>query len=430
VADTSEGWSLEGEPDADAPMRRCATIAQPLRTASLPRHCPKTRTRPVCMYFHKSSSLELADNSLLMRLLQLKDDGEFTLTEFIGKNIPPYAVLSHTWGLNSEEVSLKDLIDGTGKSKSGYKKIHFCGKQAANDGFQYIWVDTCCVDKSSSADLTEAINSMFRWYQDAAKCYVHLSDVSIDGSVWDKKKAFEHSRWFTRGWTLQELLAPASVDFFSLEGERLGDKSSLVQEIHKITGISVQALQGAPLSQFSVEERMSWAATRNTTRGEDAAYSMLGIFDISMPLIYGEGWKKATHRLQKKIMKSLTDGMTPAISLTYQESSLIPLSNMPVHHDTIPSLNAEASNSDTDSMSFLHADEEITWHGQIRWKPGQNKDSPYIRARDELCNASKDGDWEDVIALLERRKEVSGEIWANCWRIGISLMLNLCTANR
>jgi hypothetical protein len=382
------------------------------------------------MYFHKSSSLELDDDSLLMRLLQLKDDGEFTVAEFVGKNIPPYAVLSHTWGLNSEEVSLKDLIDGTGKSKAGYKKIRLCGKQAANDGLQYIWVDTCCIDKSSSADLTEAINSMFRWYQDAAKCYVHLSDVSIDGSVGDKKQAFEHCRWFTRGWTLQELLAPASVDFFSLEGERLGDKSSLVQEIHEITGISVQALQGAPLSQFSVEERMSWAVTRNTTRGEDAAYSLLGIFDISMPLIYGEGWKKATHRLQKKITKSLNDGMPPAISLTYQESSLIPLSNMPVHHNTIPSVNAEASDLDIDSMNSLHADEEITWHGQIRCKPGQNKDSPYIRARDEICNASKDGDWEEVIALLERRKEDCGEIWANCWRIGIYLMLNVCTANR
>jgi len=118
-----------------------------------------------------------------MRLLRLEDDGEFSLVEFVSKNIPRYAVLSHTWGADDEEVTFKDLVDGAGKSKAGYKKIRFCGKQAANDDLQFFWVDTCCIDKSSSAELSEAINSMFRWYHDAAKCYVYLSDVSIGGSV-------------------------------------------------------------------------------------------------------------------------------------------------------------------------------------------------------------------------------------------------------
>src|ERR1700728_2668155 len=142
-----------------------------------------------------------------MRLLTLEDDGEFSLFEFIGDEIPRYAILSHTWGAGGEEVTFKDVMKGTGKSKAGYQKIRFLGKQAATDGFQYFWVDTCCIDKSSSSELSEAINSMFRWYHDAGKCCVYLSDVSTSGSIknsqWTWEPAFQKSRWFTRGWTLQ-----------------------------------------------------------------------------------------------------------------------------------------------------------------------------------------------------------------------------------
>ena len=165
----------------------------------------------------------LLSNKLIsvMRLLKLEDNGEFSLIEFVGNETPRYAILSHTWGADNEEATFKDLLEGTSKSKAGYEKIRFCKEQAANDGLQYFWVDTCCIDKSSSAELTEAINSMFRWYQDAAKCYVYLSDVLVSGSAGDNqfshkwKVAFKKSRWFTRGWTLQELIAPASVEFFS-----------------------------------------------------------------------------------------------------------------------------------------------------------------------------------------------------------------------
>ncbi|KAI9764474.1 MAG: hypothetical protein M1840_008400 [Geoglossum simile] len=246
-----------------------------------------------------------------MRLLRHEDDGEFSLVEFVGKNIPCYAVLSHTWGSDDEEVTFNDLVNGAGKSKAGYRKICFCGKQAANDGLQFFWVDTCCIDKSSSAEVSEAINSMFRWYQDAARCYVYLSDVSVSTSDGDGefsrrwKPAFKKSRWFTRGWTLQELIAPTSVEFFSKEKQRLGDKQSLEQTLHETTGIAIEALRGSPLSHFSVDERMSWAAKRQTKREEDKAYSLLGIFEIHMPLIYGEGPEKALIRLQKEIKELL-----------------------------------------------------------------------------------------------------------------------------
>jgi hypothetical protein len=241
-----------------------------------------------------------------MRLLEITAGGEFSLMEFFGNNIPPYAILSHTWGSGGEEVTFRDLVGHTGKDKVGYAKIEFCGRRATTDDLQYFWVDTCCIDRSSSAELTEAINSMFHWYQKAARCYVYLSDVSVhDFDQADRlwKSAFLQSRWFSRGWTLQELIAPASVEFFSQEGERLGDKKSLEKEITEITEINVLALQGNPLSNFSIADRMSWAAKRMTTRDEDKAYFLLGIFDVYMPLIYGEG-KRAFTRLNEEVNKS------------------------------------------------------------------------------------------------------------------------------
>jgi hypothetical protein len=244
-----------------------------------------------------------------MRLLQQTNSNDFSLTKYFIDDIPPYAILSHTWGVDGEEVTFEDLTEHTCKNKAGYAKIRFCQQQAAIDGLQYFWIDTCCIDKSSSAELTEAINSMFRWYQNAAKCYVYLSDVSAleyvakdQSSIVTWEAAFQKSRWFTRGWTLQELLAPASVEFFSLEGNRLGDKRSMEQLVQKITEIPVRALRGTPLSDFSVTERISWTEKRQTTRREDRAYCLLGIFDIHIPLIYGEG-DKAFVRLKREIKK-------------------------------------------------------------------------------------------------------------------------------
>ncbi|KAI4598752.1 hypothetical protein KJ359_002644 [Pestalotiopsis sp. 9143b] len=263
-----------------------------------------------------------------MRLLQLGQDDELSLTRDLIHNIPPYAILSHTWGQgDDDEVLFRDIVEKTGKHKLGYQKILFCGQQAKRDGLDYSWVDTCCIDKTSSAELSEAINSMFKWYQNAQRCYVYLSDVSHDssgpnqqdGPEW--KTNFRQSRWFTRGWTLQELIAPQSVGFFSSSGRWLGDKQMLEQELHVITRIPVQALQGGSLSDFDTEERISWSAHRTTTREEDQAYSLLGILGIHMPLIYGEG-EQALERLRSALsmheMLSKTDTnsqatQTPAI---------------------------------------------------------------------------------------------------------------------
>ncbi|KAI9695437.1 MAG: hypothetical protein M1820_008622 [Bogoriella megaspora] len=245
-----------------------------------------------------------------MRLLQQSDNGEYSLTRAFASDeaIPPYAILSHTWGADSEEVTFDDLTNGIGKDKLGYEKIRFCAEQAEQNNLQCFWIDTCCINKANKAELSQAINSMFRWYRNAARCYVYLSDVStakpkINGNSSELQSSFRRSRWFTRGWTLQELLAPRSVEFFSRQGERLGDKYLLRQEIHEITAIPESALQEGLLSQYSVNERLSWIEHRQTKLEEDKAYSLLGIFGVFMPPIYGEGIGGAFRRLQDEIGK-------------------------------------------------------------------------------------------------------------------------------
>jgi hypothetical protein len=251
-----------------------------------------------------------------MRLLEMKSPGEFSLIQVATHNTLPYAILSHTW--TDQEVTYQDLISDAGKSKSGYEKIKFCGEQATRDGLQYFWVDTCCIDKSNSAELSTAINSMFRWYRNAKKCYVYLTDVlapSQDGdaqpsqSTWEV--AFRDSRWFTRGWTLQELIAPAIVEFFSKEHTRLGDKKSLEKPIHEITQIPIQALRGNPFSDFSIAERKGWAAQRQTAEEEDLVYCLLGLCEVSMPPIYGEGKAAALKRLQMTVKEFSGDSSEP-----------------------------------------------------------------------------------------------------------------------
>jgi hypothetical protein len=245
-----------------------------------------------------------------MRLLRYDEQGELGIVSFDDRATPPYAILSHTWGADAEEVTFADLATGGGKAKRGYEKIRFCGQQARQDGLQHFWVDTCCIDKTDKAELSHAIRSMFRWYQNAARCYVYLSGVSTTKGELDYmlgkftwEFAFRASRWFTRGWTLQELLAPSTVDFFSQEWAKLGDKTSLKLLIHKITGISLKALDGAPLSQFSVDERLRWREGRETKHEEDRAYSLQGIFSVDIAPVYGEGAAGAFKRLMDEIHK-------------------------------------------------------------------------------------------------------------------------------
>jgi hypothetical protein len=252
-----------------------------------------------------------------MRLLKYDEDGELTITaDLLGKDtIPPYAILSHRWGEDAEELAFEDVARDAGKVQLSCKKIppkiQFCGDQAKQDGLQYFWVDTCCINKGNKAEHSLAIGSMFCWYRDAARCYVYLSDVCSAPCIGDEKAVlpsweleFRQSKWFTRGWTLQELLAPSSVESFSCQGKRLGDKISLVRQVHEITGIPCLALDGAPPSQFSTNERLQWKEGRVTKQDEDAWYSLSGIFDVEIAPAYSEGAASAFRRLMDEIDKT------------------------------------------------------------------------------------------------------------------------------
>ena len=196
--------------------------------------------------------------------------------EFIGTNIPPYAILSHTWG--EEEVSFKDMTtDPSYRSKKGYTKIAMTCQLANADGLQYAWVDTCCIDKTSSAELSEAINSMFHWYGRAEKCYAYLADLDDLSFTPAGRDKLADCRWFTRGWTLQELIAPAEVHFFDRHWKMQFQKSEAVETLNSITGIDRGVLiHSKSLLSISVAQRMSWASRRVTTRVEDEAYCLLG----------------------------------------------------------------------------------------------------------------------------------------------------------
>ncbi|CEI61791.1 hypothetical protein FVEN_g2852 [Fusarium venenatum] len=231
-----------------------------------------------------------------MRLINTKT---LKLEEF-QSHIPTYAILSHTWG--DEEVSFVDWQDNLSdfRIKSGFDKIQKSCHQARLDGYDYLWCDTNCIDKRSSAELSEAINSMFSWYKNSSVCYAYLADVQ-PGDL----QSFSSSRWFTRGWTLQELLAPKSFIFFAKDWSVFGTRNSLSEKIFEITKIKKDHT-GDNIHQVSVSERMSWVSHRETTRVEDIAYCMLGIFDINMPLLYGEG-NKAFIRLQEEIIRVSND---------------------------------------------------------------------------------------------------------------------------
>jgi hypothetical protein len=249
-----------------------------------------------------------------MRLLHFDALGQLVSTDFRGKTLPPYAILSHRW--SDSEILLEDIASGAYKDKQeGYRKLAFCAKQAAEDELQYFWIDTCCIDRWNLRERSRAINSMFRWYKNAERCYVFLSDVSLSAATSapqrsDWETLFRASTWFTRGWTLQELIAPVSVEFFSCEGRRIGDKTSLDQLIHEITDIPLAALRNYPIDQFTTLERERWTENRRTTEEEDMVYCLLGVLGISMPTAYGEGQESARRRLQIEIEAA---GSAPSI---------------------------------------------------------------------------------------------------------------------
>lgn len=239
----------------------------------------------------------------------LIDTETFRLESFQGGS-PRYAVLSHTWG--PDEVTFADFHDQhktTRDKKAGYHKIKLTCEQARKDGIKYAWIDTCRINKESSAELSEAINSMFKWYRLATVCYAYLEDFpqneeSVDLSL------LPGCKWFSRGWTLQELLAPRDLMFFVPHEESwrdIGRKEALSQVLEQITKIPGEILlKQTALETVSVAARMSWAARRQTTREEDLAYCLMGIFNVNMPLLYGEG-SKAFIRLQEEIMRETRD---------------------------------------------------------------------------------------------------------------------------
>ena len=328
-----------------------------------------------------------------MRLLNCKTG---KLYEFSG-SMPRYAILSHTW--RDEEVTFDDIRRGAkvwrglGKKKAAFAKIRGFCRQADRAGLEWGWVDTCCIDKSSSAELSEAINSMYQWYQDAAVCYVYLQDLNApkprftdlgdpldpgspveheQTSLAEYRNRFRHCRWFSRGWTLQELIAPRHVEFYASDWTELGTKLSLERLLHEVTGISTKVLRGYNPLLCSVGERMGWAAHRRTSRLEDTAYCLLGIFQVNMPLIYGEG-AMAFRRLQEMILQRCED------------YSLLAWSSAMRSNYTRPSVLA-VSPRDFGSLR-IHGPECLIWDDLSRHLedcPGRDSGSIGTWASDEL----------------------------------------------
>ena len=239
-----------------------------------------------------------------MRLINTSSS-PLVMEEFSEKEVPPYAILSHTWA--DQEVSYSAFnLPSSQTNLSGSCKINECSKLARARHLDYLWIDTCCIDKSSSAELSEAINSMWNWYAEAKECYVYLSDVykQLDDSE-AFRSDFKASRWFRRGWTLQELLAPKSVIFYDRDWKVLGTKYRLRDLVHEASGIEEHNFIHQPRNAC-IAKKMSWASQRETSRTEDLAYCLLGLFDINMPLLYGER-HKAFQRLQQEIIRQSDD---------------------------------------------------------------------------------------------------------------------------
>jgi len=281
-----------------------------------------------------------------MRLLNVKSRN---LEEFFGNAVPvpPYAVLSHRWG--DDEVTFQSIksgwYSGRLKARPWPNKLEGCCRQAAKDNLAYIWVDTCCIDKTNSAELGEAINSMFAWYNKASKCYAYLSDVPSDDVARSPGSMFRASNWFTRGWTLQELLAPKEVYFYNGDWRPIGSKHGMSSVVQEITGIPRAYLRGwADLHEASVAQRMSWAAKRQTTRTEDAAYCLLGLFGVVMPMIYGEK-ENAFTRLQQELIMKTKDHSILAWGFANDEDAAITSNSPGIHGGALATSPADFAGS-------------------------------------------------------------------------------------
>ncbi|KAK1755526.1 heterokaryon incompatibility protein-domain-containing protein [Echria macrotheca] len=260
------------------------------------------------------------------------------LEEFIDpKKFPKYAILSHRW--LDEEVTCREYQEESTNLKTQHnkckslEKIRKACQLAKGRKHEYIWIDTCCIDKTSSAEISEAVNCMFAWYRAAEVCYAYMFDVrpgynvadmleaarmgELDGSTDESRRdsesisllvSFHESDWFTRGWTLQELIVPVEVEFLANDWSPIGTRSQMAPIITKACGVDAYALTpGVDLNWVSVARKMYWASRRTTTREEDLAYCLLGLFDVNMPLLYGEGGPRAFLRLQEEIVRRSND---------------------------------------------------------------------------------------------------------------------------
>ena len=241
--------------------------------------------------------------------MRLVNKATLALEWFNDGQEPPYVILSHCW--RGRETSLQEYTAQINKDKDTWtdgvsKIVRFC-EQVGSRKEDFVWVDTCCIDKTSSTELQEAINSMYKWYEQAQTCFVFLDDVKFREDVTRTRKSLEKSRWFTRGWTLQELVAPRDITFLDKNCTLIGHRADLMETIAHITGIPTECFGNhLAIHAMPIAKRMSWLSDRETTRVEDLAYCMLGIFDVSMNMLYGEG-RKAFLRLQKELLETIDD---------------------------------------------------------------------------------------------------------------------------
>ncbi|KAF5366032.1 hypothetical protein D9758_006731 [Tetrapyrgos nigripes] len=349
--------------------------------------------------------------------MRLINTTTFRLEQFYGSKIPLYAILSHVWG--DQEMSFQDFealqSNSTPRKRKkqlentkGYRKIWNACQLAQSHSFEYVWVDTCCINKESSAELSEAINSMYKYYHGSQVCYVYLLDVkrTVDPRS-DQEKSLRRSRWFTRGWTLQELLAPTGLVFLDEEWVDMGTKCSLQDVVTAVTGIPYQALIQNDFRTFSTATKMSWAASRVTTREEDLAYCLMGVFGVNMPTLYGEGGPNAFLRLQREIILFSDDQSIFAWTCSYHDGVVDPERGLFARSPSefIDSGHIQASHPFPDAPNALPF--AMTNRGlriRLPLKPaGLDKQNQFLALLD--CQLERGGQKKSVGVYLQREKD-------------------------
>ncbi|KAG1737691.1 hypothetical protein EDB19DRAFT_1717330 [Suillus lakei] len=288
-------------PDVEILFRRFVFDQIPVRLIHLPTMKLLDRNTLISHFRPNMESITEED-------IKTKQDEKPTATrnQIVGDMIKDrvrYAIFSHRW-LNEGEPTYEDMTKNKRPTGAGYEKLKAFCRTAESHGVMFAWSDTCCIDKTSSAELDESIRSMFRWYRNSSICVAYLANTFTVDKLGDDE-------WFRRGWTLQELLAPKHIKFYGGKWDPLTDTINdldhpeLLKEIENATTIRARFLQGRQFvpGPKDIAERMCWAAKRVTSRGEDRAYSLMGIFGVSLSIAYGEGPDYAFFRLVEAILQ-------------------------------------------------------------------------------------------------------------------------------